>query len=66
MVHGTVLITDDDFNDAMANAIEVSASQEGKHMGSGRILSHNEHSVRMVSSWVFKDGCEFIVCLLVR
>jgi hypothetical protein len=61
MVHGQVLETALDFDNAITNGVEVSVTQDGLYLGSGRIMYHTEHSVKMVTCYFFKDGCEFTV-----
>jgi hypothetical protein len=62
MEHGTVLTTDEDFQEAISIGLEVSVTQDGKHLGSGRILYQTYDSVKKVDYYYFKDSCEFTVC----
>jgi hypothetical protein len=66
MEHGKLLNTEEDFEDAIENGVEVSVTQDGKHLGSGRIISQTNESVRMVNAYYFKNSCEFTVCTLVH
>jgi hypothetical protein len=66
MEHGQVLETDSDFDNAILLGVEISVTQYGAHLGSGRILYLTEHSVKMMDCYFFKDGCEFTVCSLVH
>ncbi|QGQ96753.1 hypothetical protein EHS13_18645 [Paenibacillus psychroresistens] len=61
MLLGQILLTDSDFEDAILNDIEVKVTQDGMHLGSGRVVSYGLHTVKLTSSYFFKDGCEFTV-----
>jgi hypothetical protein len=66
MVNGQVLETDLDFENAISSSVEIHVTQDGIHIGSGRIMYHTCHSVKMLDCYFFKDGCEFTVCSIVH
>lgn len=66
MTHGQILQASFDFDNAILNAVEVSVTQDGMHLGSGHIMSHSYHVVKMVNGYYFKDNCEFTVCSMVH
>ncbi|QGQ95241.1 hypothetical protein EHS13_10250 [Paenibacillus psychroresistens] len=66
MLPGQILKTDADFDNAILNAVEVMVTQYGSQLGRGQILSHSLHSVKLTSSYFFKDGSEFTICTLVH
>jgi hypothetical protein len=61
--HGTHLITDADFDNAVNFGYIVSVTQNGEHLGSGHIISHSKNVIKMIDGYYFKYNCEFALCL---
>jgi hypothetical protein len=66
MEHGQVLETDSDFDKAILLGVEISVTQYGALLGSGRIMYHTYHSIKLVNAYYFKDGCEFTISSMVH
>jgi hypothetical protein len=60
--HGDHLKTNADFDNAILFGIAVSVTRDGLHAGSGYVMSHSYHVVKMVDQYFFKDTCVFTVC----
>jgi hypothetical protein len=66
MVHGQILKNDIDFEKAISFNFEVEVTQNDVSIGSGRIMLHTSHSVKIADCYYFKDGCEFTICSVVH
>ncbi|QGQ95847.1 hypothetical protein EHS13_13650 [Paenibacillus psychroresistens] len=66
MLKGQVLKSDLDFDKAILFKSEIEVTQDGKVLGSGKVMSHTQYSVKMVNGYFFKDGCEFMVMSMVH
>jgi hypothetical protein len=62
LLQGQILKTDADFYIAGLFGIAISVTQDGKHVGSGHIVSQNKHVLEMIDGCFFKDACVFTVC----
>jgi hypothetical protein len=65
MLKGQTLKSDLDFDKAILFKSEIEVTQDGKVLGSGKVMSHSQYSVKLVNGYFFKDGCEFTVCSMV-
>jgi azurin len=65
MVHGQLLKTNADFDNAILFGIAVSVTEDGHLVGSGHVTSYTYHVVKMENGYFFKDTCVFTVCSVV-
>jgi hypothetical protein len=62
MVHGQILKTDADFDNAVLFGFAVSVTKGDQHLASGHIMSQSMFVVKMIDGCFFKDSCKFTVC----
>jgi hypothetical protein len=62
MTHGYILKTNADFFKAILFKHIISITQGDEHIGSGRILTQSNHSVKTIDASYYKHSCVFTVC----